>query len=87
MTRQLDLRGVTDTGEATPGKVAVRPFVPPHDDRPPYAVADDWDRMVRVIRARDRLRPFGVIGVNAVVVPGPHPRLASVLDPEIWTDL
>jgi hypothetical protein len=29
------------------------------DPRPPYRACGDWDRMVRVIRARDRLRGRG----------------------------
>lgn len=82
--KQRDLFGDLDDEPERPGTGR---FVPPDDDRPPYAVADDWDRMVRMVRARDRLRPRGVTGADAVVEEGPRPRLVSVTRPEIWTYL
>lgn len=53
--------------------------------RPEYNEACDWDRMVRVVRARDRLRARGV--TDGAVVPGERPVYRSQSNPEIETVL
>jgi hypothetical protein len=93
VTSQLDMFG-TPPEPTTPG-----PEVPPaeiggvppspFDPRPAYADAKDWDRMVRVVRATDRLRAsHGLTGpeLEVVHVGGAH-RLRAREAPEIWTEL
>lgn len=72
-------------GPASPGSVIPSPF----DPRPPYDQAGEWDRMVRVIRATDKLRALhGLTGpeLEVVHVAGVA-RLRAREAPQIWTEL
>jgi hypothetical protein len=90
---QLDLFGTPpEPGDApAPAPPADHGGVPPspYDPRPAYADAKDWDRMVRVVRATDKLRrEHGLTGpeLEVAFVGGAH-RLRARAAPEIWTEL
>ncbi len=53
--------------------------------RPPFAIAEDWDRLVHITRARDRLRALGA--TDGRVIAGARPTFRSISRPEIETPL
>jgi hypothetical protein len=99
VTAQLDMFQGTPAVEAEPATGrAARSLAPdlasgvppsPYDPRPAYADAKDWDRMVRVVRATDKLRrEHGLTGpeLEVAFVGGAH-RLRARAAHEIWTEL
>ena len=62
---------------------AVNPF---DLSRPEYPVAGNWDRLVRVVRARDRMRARGYVG-GSVDESGIVPVFRSWDDPDVWEAL
>jgi hypothetical protein len=96
MTAQLDMFGTPPVPVGVPAQAADVPppdygGVPPSpcDPRPAYADAKDWDRMVRVVRATDKLRREHGLTANELEVAfvgGAH-RLRARAAHEIWTEL